>query len=505
MSRKEPSTVEYVGITMAAALIMYLALFLTACETPPVADSVEIYNDHSQVVAGVNVSCVPEPIAPPDIVPEPEPPVAQAPDLILLRGETSEIRLPAGPCPTFASVAGLSVEVLELRPYTATNESYRGLPPGQHLDAVAPCSTGERGRWIDVTAARDSAPGIKILGDYRVLVLDAELPVRPTMPFYAAVNWDDVKRLWGSQGDYATVFNRQMLEWVAFARAHRIEPFVQSPFLHAPENLAQFNEFGINYRELVIDGAIAPPILVRPIEPVSNSTLQAIERRIQDGTFPQGSLGYLWDEGQPGSLAQVQARAQAARLHAPSLRRLVTWEPLPEIRALYNVFVPVLDWRGSHVPVSDYAGLSIGYYSSCMAQGRCHNSEPVANPSGTPLMAIGSPEIHQRMFPVVVHALGGELALYYTLTKHVDTAWQTDGQLNEGAHGDGTGFYALDRKPVASIRVKGIRKGMTDIEYARLLGFDLKSLVQSPRQWNKEHAPLDDLRVQLARRMGAIE
>lgn len=483
------------------------ALLLPACETPPTADSKVLYPGDRFMVAGVEVSCAPEPIPPPDIVPEelePEPPVAKAPDLILLKGETSEIRLPAGPCPSITPPSGIFTEVLELRPYTATHESYRGLPAGEYLDAVAPCTTGERGLWLDVTAARDAKPGLYEVAGKDVLVLDAELPEKPTMPFYAAVNWDDVKRLWG-RDPHASVFNRQMLDWIRFARAHRIEPFVQFPTLHAPEDLRIYNEFGIDYREMVINGAIAPPILVRPNVPVTDSTLQAIERRIKDGTFPKGSLGYLWDEGQPGSLAQVRARAEAARIHAPSLRRFVTWEPLPEIRSLYDVFVPVLDWRGAHVPVSDYAGVSYGHYSSCMAQGRCHDSGSPANPSGTPLMVVGSPEIHQRMFPIVVHALGGEFALYYTLTKHVDTAWNPGGQWNEGGEGDGTALYAIDRKPVASVRVKGIRKGMNDIEYARLLGFDLKQLVTSHRVWNKEHAPLDDLRVQLAKKLGALK
>lgn len=490
-----------------SGLILFTA-FLSACETPPAGDSVTLYPGQNHMIAGVTVSCQLEPLLPPDIVEEPEPeqPVAKAPDLILMRGETSEIRLPAGPCPAITAPDGLAIEVLEFRAYTATHESYRGLQAGEYLDALPPCETGAKGVWLDITAQRTAKPGRYEVAGKTVLVLDAELPEKPTMPFYAAVNWDDVKRLWGAQGDYATVFNRQMLDWVKFTRAHRIEPFVQSPFIHAPENLTKYNEFGIDYRELVIDGAIAPPILVRPIEPVSISTLQAIERRIQDGTFPRGSLGYLWDEGQPGSLAQVQARAQAARTHAPSLRRFVTWEPLPEIRSLYDIFVPVLDWRGAHVPVSDYAGVSYGHYSSCMAQGRCHDSGSPANPSGTPLMVVGSPEIHQRMFPVVVRALGGELALYYTLTKRLSTAWQPGGQWNEGGEGDGTAlYYTPDRKPVASIRLKGIRKGMNDIEYARLLGFDLKTLVESARIWNKEHAPLDDLRVQLAKKLGALK
>jgi len=318
------SAIQRVSVS---GLILFTA-FLSACETPPAGDSVTLYPGQDHMIAGVTVSCQLEPLLPPDIVEEPEPeqPVAKAPDLILMRGETSEIRFPAGPCPAITAPEGLAIEVLEFRAYTATHESYRGLPAGEYLDALPPCETGAKGVWLDITAQRTAKPGRYEVAGKTVLVLDAELPAKPTMPFYAAVNWDDVKRLWG-RDPHLSVFGPQMLDWIRFVRAHRIEPFVQFPTLHAPENLAVYNEFGIDYREFVVDEAIAPPILVRPIVPVTVSTLQAIERRIQDGTFPPDSLGYLWDEGQPAELANVRARAELVRTHAPSLKRFVTWEP----------------------------------------------------------------------------------------------------------------------------------------------------------------------------------
>lgn len=455
------------------------------------------------LVAYVNSLGTVDPQLPPVVIEEPvTPPVVAMPDLILMRGETSEIRDTPNPCPSFAQVEGLTVEVLEPKPYQATHESYRGLPPGAYLDALPPCGSGHNGLWIDVTAARDAKPGMRTLGKYRVLVLDAELPARTAMPFYATVNFDDVKRLYGADGDYLTKFGSQMIDWIRFVRAHRIEPMNQWPNLHAPENLAQFNEYGLDYRRFVIEDRLGPPMLVRPIVPVSSGTLQAIERNIQSGVFPADSWGYVWDEGQPGDLALLTARASLMRQLAPSLKRWATWEPLQEVRATLDGFWPVLDWFGAHVPVTGYAGLHLGLYTSCMAQGSCHAEG--GNASGTPLSVVGSPEIHQRMFPVVGYALGAERIQYYTLTKRLNTAWDAGGQWNEGGEGDGTALYALERKPVASVRLKAWRKGMNDLEYLRLLGEDGRALVTSPKEWNKVHAPLDDLRARLARKLGAL-
>jgi hypothetical protein len=476
---------------------------IMGCETQPISDTKILYPGDRYVAGGVEVSCAPDPLEPP-VDPKDPDPVAKAPDLILLRGETSEIRLPPGECPSFAAAAGLTVEVLEPKPYEATHESYSGLPAGQYLDALPPCGSGHNGIWLDVTAARDAAPGIRRLGDLEVLVLEEEIAARPAMPFYATVNFDDVKRLWGADGDYLTKFGPQMLDWIRFVRAHRIEPMNQWPGLHAPENLAQFNEYGLDYRKFVVEGALGGPQLVRPNVPVSATTLQAIERQIQAGALPTDSWGYVWDEGQPGSLPELAARAALMKNNAPSLKRWATWEPLADVRPLLDGFWPVLDWFGAHVPPAEYSGLRFGLYTSCMGQGRCHDG-PVANPSGTPLAVVGSPEIHQRMFPVVARALGAERIQYYTLTKHLVRAWQPGGQWNEGGEGDGTALYALDQKPVASVRLKAWRKGMNDLEYARILGYDLKQLVRSPRDWSKDHAPLDELRLALARKFGAVK
>src|SRR5690606_27860664 len=140
---------------------------------------------------------------------------------------------------------------------------------------------------------------------------------------------------------------------------------------------------------------------------------------------------------------------------------------------------------------------------SCMAQGQCSDGGP-REPTGTPLSVIEAPEIHLMMQPVMAYALGAKRAMYYTVTKRLRTAWEPGGQWNEGGNGDGTATYIHAGKPAASVRLKNWRYGQNTVEYLRALGRDGKDLVRSPKDWNKEHGPLDALRVELARKLGAL-
>lgn len=428
------------------------------------------------------------------------PTAGSAPDLILLKGETAEIELPPGPCPTVQDDLNLSTEVLERRAITTTRPSFFGAAVGEHLDALVPCQTGEKGVWLDVTASRSAIPGRYLVAGKTVLILSKELSVRPPLPFYAALNFDDVKRLWGADGDYLTKFGRQMHDWVRFVRAHRIEPTHQWPQAHAPADMNTFREFGLTYKSLVLDDAIAPPMVVRAGPAPSPEQLRAIQGYIQSHFFEPDVWAYTWDEGQPAALTSLLARAKLIRDHAPSLKQWATWEPLPEVFPILDGFMPVMDWYGLNVkpPYQKPWGL----YTSCMAQGSCH--EGGAKPTGTPLSVVEAPTIHLRMFPVVAYALGAQRILYYSLTKYIDRVWTPGGMFNEGGNGDGTVLYHLDKQPIASVRLKFWRKGMNDLEYLRLLQEDGKLLVTDARVWNKEHAPLDALRTRLAEQLGEL-
>jgi len=442
---------------------------------------------------------------------QPTPPDPITPDLILLKGETSEIRVASG-CPTLTPPAGLSIELFEYKSVTTTHPSYIGATIGAQKDALVPCVIGLEGAWIDVTAARDATPGVYKLGAYNVLVLNAALPTQPTMPFYGEIVSATVWQLENipDDGQHNMQKAQAIKDWSTFLRKHRIEPIKQWIKTYSPSNLESDPAPGADFLSVIVKDAIAPPMLVRyeSTSTPSVASLQALEAAIQSGKIPSSAWGYVRDEGQLGpdgktsqpNLAALLQKSALYRQYAPSMKQYSTWVEIPELAPLDGTW-PVAEWfldPRFTVPYTKPYGLYVG----CMSQGRCAPG-PASNPTGTPLMVLDSPEIHQMIFPVMAYALGAQRAMYYRLDKKIKTAFQLDGQYDEGGHGDGTMLY-YQGGPQASARLKAIRYGSNSVEYLKLLGEDGHDLVQDTRHWIKDKTLLNNLRNKLAKKLGAI-
>jgi hypothetical protein len=292
-------------------------------------------------------------------------------------------------------------------------------------------------------------------------------------------------------------------ESVAFIRGHLIEPIKQN--LRTFPAIAPTADAPADHDSLVITGAIAPPMIIRDEGGALPSTAQlvAYEQAIQSGRWPKDSWAYVMDERQrdAGVQAELKRRSDIIRASAPSLQQWVTWEEVPAVRSLVDGFWPVLDWFKYPAPehYQEYTK-PYGLYTSNMA----HLRPGVSSINSTPMSVIEAPPIHFQMFPVVVYALGGKRALYYSLTDRLRTAWEPGGQWWNEGNGDGTATYMVNGKLHASVRLKYWRYGQASVEYLRLLGEDGRAMVTSPFEWVRVDGPLRDLRVRLAKKLGAL-
>lgn len=480
---------------------------LTGCQTE---SPVLLFTGESKDVTAYTgtVRCTAPP-APED--PKPDPLPDPLPDIIMLHGETVGIELPGPGCPTLTNLPpNMKAEVLEFREVETLQPSYLGARVGKYRDALVPCVTGEHGVWVDFTVAALAPPhpalAVNLLGK-SILILPASVQARPLMPFYAAFQPDAFTDPSANVRDRAG----PVREAIDRLRAHRIEPIHQWWNDYAPQNPDLYKDLNAHFDRMVIEGAIAPPMLVRykhrvagqPDDRPSDAALVAYEAAIQSGRWPQDSWAYVVDEGQDLASRKIvlQERSALYRRLAPSMDLWATWEEVPGTELLDGVW-PVLDWFRAPERVQTYSK-PYGLYTSCMAQGSCENGK-IGTPTGTPLSVIEAPAMHLRMFPIVAYALGARRAMYFSLTKKTRAAFIPGGQYDEGGNGDGTATYLHNGRLEFSVRVKHWRAGMFDLEYLRLLGEDGSALVRSPRDWEKDPAKLQDLRIRLAKKMGAL-
>jgi hypothetical protein len=177
---------------------------------------------------------------------------------------------------------------------------------------------------------------------------------------------------------------------------------------------------------------------------------------------------YSWDEGWHKLDAEALTRVQLTKAGAPSLKVMLTRFDEAAYRPYVDMFAVNADafqrpgWPAEIVR-------PYGLYLSCMSQGKCANGAPVAR-TGTPLHLVGAaPDL--RAEPHIFAKLGARFGLYFNSTQMLTTAW-TD-QSNEGGWGDGTLLYpgnpgthgyTGNPGPVASLRLKYMRRGLLDLE-----------------------------------------
>ena len=180
---------------------------------------------------------------------------------------------------------------------------------------------------------------------------------------------------------------------------------------------------------------------------------------------------------------------------------MVTWTTEnQDMNQLVDIHCPVLNWY-DRAPMPDNYWL----YTSCMAQGRCADSSPPANPTGHPMMLLDAPGIHFYAFPWVVYMLGAQAALYYHGALMLGTAF-TD-QFREGGNGEGTMCYMNGGGGAPSIRMKAMRNASSDLEYlvmAKAENISISPLptpVSGPTEWSKNYSDYRGLRYELGIRL----
>jgi hypothetical protein len=486
-----------IGI-LIAALIAALAGFWTSIQNEPVTNP--------SPVPSVVVSALPSPI--PSPTPSPTP-IAYVPDLILMKGETSEIviRRPVLSCGVPVVTSGLSVSLFRIDSVTTTKASASTFSVGTFEDPLVSQPDGcAKNLWIDVKSIGVSGKEMLSVDGktYNVLVLKAQLPLNPTMPAYTEYrSWNVMK----AHGLADNVTNQAAIavKYSGLLREHRIEPIKHWVLPYPSADLNQWSTMGGSYKQMVLDNRIAPPCIFGPdltADP-SVATLTQIEGQLKSGALPPDAWAYIWDEGQTADLAKIQARSALIRTNAPTIRQMATWEPIVEVKTLLNVFAPVMDWfKQPNGHTADYAGLTYWLYTSCMAQGSC--STGTGTPTGTPMFVLEADHVHQRAFPVIGYQLGAKAVLYYKADKMISTALTAGGLFNEGGNGDGTLLYAIGTGPASSVRLKAWRKGMNDVEYLQMLGVNAPVLALSTKTWTKSEADYNNLRVLLAKKEGSL-
>jgi hypothetical protein len=287
--------------------------------------------------------------------------------------------------------------------------------------------------------------------------------------------------------------------------AHRIElsgQFITQPPIKADGtmDIDNWSTLGGSFRQLVIDGAVAPVCLSNPSNIgsgwLSAAQLQAWEKTMQaNPALFAGAWDYTTDE--PGDLAGVATRMQLIRANNPSVKTMVTTGPNTTTGSLIDIYTPVMNFLTKYL-----AGSWQWDYVSCMSHGACSGTTPAAG-TGIPDLMLDQPSYHALMFPVVSMAMGAKGMLYYSANQAFGRldVWKT--QYDFAGNGDGTlvlpcgpnagpaGACAVDTA-VPTIRMKLLRDGLTLGEKLKDAG-KLGSAVRSTTDWEKNYDVLNSL------------
>lgn len=281
-----------------------------------------------------------------------------------------------------------------------------------------------------------------------------------------------------------------------------IEPVKQSiiwfdnPDAKEEEIQAQINgDFG--YRKLVLEEAIAPPIIWcgtitnPPYGRPSRFFLEEI-----NNIAPAGTIAWCADEpswngiGNGMSVEKAVCRAKYVHAHAPSLNPMITTGTgvLPAIQEeakAQGVDFPIIYCIVQNHDTPDLlAGTTKGSYFSCMAQG-CglspspRTDSPVAVIEGDPIKDFeGAITLAQRN-----HA---SFALYYKITRNLSTCWLPGGLYNfeDGGNGDGTAMYVNKETGLVIPSIRMMRWHIAQQRVEKLL---LTARPQPP--WNRLERP----------------
>lgn len=441
----------------------------------------------------------PSPTPTPTPIPVPTPiPSPSEVHLVLAQGMTDGFEV-TGPLDkrTTSLPPGVKIRLFIASNVRTTIPSAKGLTPGDYADPLVEVDTlpteYSKG-WVEFTNLVSES--VNFTWNNRVIHCSSTR-LDSRMPFYTEIKGSGILAA-HKLSDNVTNYGKMVPQYIGLLREHGIEPIKQAIYNYNTD-VNQWSQYNCSFKQLVLTDAIAPPCLFGfdRYQTPSISFLKDIESQIQSGMLPKNSWCYAWDEGYPQDKAAILTRVKLIRENAPSLKIMITYIYDSDLAKYVDSFCPVLDWFDQAGWPSKASYPSYGLYTSCMANGNCQNKtseSQVASASGTPMMVLDSPRIHQRAFPVMVKALGGSYALYFKADQMLASAFTN--QYSEGGNGDGTLLYPGVSGPLASLRLKYIRKGINDCAF---MSGSTASPITSPFQWSKDPAHYDAIRAQYAK------
>ncbi len=377
--------------------------------------------------------------------------------------------------------AGITCDVYGMGRITTVKQSMLGVAVGSYADPMIPLKATDTvavGGEI-LLHFRSSTTAVSgaftLLGtQFLAYVYDFTLPERPTLPMYMEIqSFGLLKGHKLDPNSDVSVQGPLTMTYVTELRKHRVEPFKQpiiAPNVKADGtlDLDQFGEVGGSFRQLVLNGAIAPVMFPTMFGPTSTDRpsikyLQAIEKAIQSLGL-KGAFTYLWDEPGTADYTEIVARAKLCRTYAPSMKIMVTTNPNATLAPYVDIFVPVFELSKTLAP-----GAAAGRYGSCMSGGSCNNST-IGTPTGSPHLMLDLASAHFIAYPLVMFAAGATFGEYYNTTEGYSQMDVWKDQRLFGGNGDGTLFYPnSDLTPSPSLRLLLVGFGLRMIEWLNAL------------------------------------
>ena len=408
-----------------------------------------------------------------------------------------------------------------IRAIITTKPSWHGARVGRYWDALEPVNSPEEAADLSaILVLPNTTPGIRSFqtasGDsVELAVLDRELPEQRRFPLYSEVTSLDclygfhglgrIKRIdintaptlanppWTREGELA----RHAIE---LARRFGIEPVKQAQvqFDNPSANKVEIDDrmngpYG--YKNLVLDGAIAAPIIWcgtinqdsgTPDRPDGNYDPHPYFLSLINEQAPAGTMAWCADEpsvegcgGIGMDITKALDRVRYVKKHAPKLIPMITTGTcaLAHLQALgegLGIIYTIVQNDDHPQLLSHHKGS----YFSCMAQGCGDDNEDKTNNNNKnrthfPVAVIEGCPVHDFQGAIqLAYKNNANFALYYKITENLRSCW-VDGDLyHAGGNGDGTAMYIDERTGLTmpSVRMMHWHRAQNMVEKQMLSG-----------------------------------
>ena len=416
--------------------------------------------------------------------------------------------------PLSISGEGVTAKFFQMDTIQTYAPSYQGALTGSWYDPLPVtsqlCSTDPVWAEIHIAASADDGPVDITVGDLPVQlnVLDFTMPVKPALPVYMEIgSWALVIGYGLPSNTHVSVQGPLTQVYVDALREHRVEPYKQ--YVAVPEyntgvlNVDKWAEFGASFRQIVVDGALAPiqfpatvwdgpteSLVLRP-----EAYFRAVEVFIQSEGIEAWT--YLWDEPPSSIFTRLAGWAVQIKQWAPSLKIMITTEAHEVFRnGVTDILAPVMDQYNvtGRIQAAQYT-MDLWLYTSCME----HGCGIVGVHNGVPGMVVEHTGIHPRIFASVAWKLGAKAALYYNTTE----GFPQGDDPYERFHGnyDGIMFHPGDQAPISSVRLKLVRRGTYDVEYLSRAPAGTVIPITDAFNWEHNWQTWDDLILSIKKGM----